>query len=208
MGRDFEAEVHALRSVQAGDACPSCGGKLGLYRGIEAGHIFLLGTHYTQQMGATFIDDAGTNRPIVMGSYGIGISRLVAAAVEQHNDEMGVRWPMSIAPYQVHIVQIGSTEAVVEAVAKLERDLESAGLEVLIDDRDDRPGKKFKDADLIGIPLRVTVGDRALAQGQVEFKPRSEADPKKAQLVAMSEIAEVLKQEVQRGLEGDREVTA
>ncbi len=186
-GRDFTGETAEIRSVKDGDLCPMCGASLGLYRGIEAGHIFLLGTHYSAKMGANFLDDAGESRPLVMGCYGIGVSRLIATAVEQFNDKDGILWPMSLAPYQVHVTQLGAEPEVIEAVAKLERELEAAGIEVLIDDREGRPGVKFKDADLIGIPLRVTVGAKSLGNGGVELKARSERDPKKAELIPLGD---------------------
>ncbi|MBM4363263.1 MAG: proline--tRNA ligase, partial [Deltaproteobacteria bacterium] len=191
-GRDYQGEVHDLRSVVDGDACPSCGGPLALYRGVEAGHIFILGTHYSAKMGATYVSATGENRPLVMGCYGIGVSRLVATAVEQHHDENGIVWPAAIAPYPVHIVQLGSEPEVREAVARLERELTARGLEPLVDDRDERPGVKFKDADLIGIPLRVTVGQKALAGGNVEFKPRTEKSPKNAELLPLDAAAGIL----------------
>jgi len=191
-GRDYQGEIVNVRDVVDGDLCPSCGASLGLYRGIEAGHIFLLGTRYTAQMGADYLDDNGKKHDIVMGCYGIGISRLVAAAVEQSHDDNGILWPMSIAPYQIHLVQLGQSEAVVEAVAKLERELEAKGIEVLVDDRDERPGSKFKDADLMGLPLRVTVGERGLKTGQVELKPRSETNPKNSTLIDLDGAASEL----------------
>jgi prolyl-tRNA synthetase len=198
-GRDYQAAVAELRSVQAADPCPECGKPLSLYRGIEAGHIFLLGTHYSAKMGATFLDDKGENRPLVMGCYGIGVSRLVAAAVEQHNDENGICWPMSIAPYQVHIVQLGTETEVKDAVRRLEQQLEQLGLEVLIDDREERPGVKFKDADLIGIPLRLTVGKKALAQGAVELKARKDG-PKQSELVPFDDCARLVQERVRAAL--------
>jgi prolyl-tRNA synthetase len=140
-------------------------------------------------MGADYLDDSGKKHDIVMGCYGIGISRLVAAAVEQAHDDNGILWPMSIAPYQIHIVQLGQSDAVVDAVANLERELEAKGVEVLVDDRDERPGSKFKDADLMGIPLRVTVGERGLKTSQVELKPRRETNPKNATLVDLDKAA-------------------
>src|SRR5262249_35589907 len=151
--RDYDGEVADLRSVVPGDPCPKCGKKLALFRGIEAGHIFVLGTKYSAAMGASYLDKNGENKPMVMGCYGIGVSRLVATAVEQHHDENGIVWPMSIAPYPVHVVQVGSEPNVVEAVGKLESELAAAGIQALIDDRDERPGVKFKDADLIGMPI-------------------------------------------------------
>jgi prolyl-tRNA synthetase len=198
-GRDFEGTVAAIRSVTQGDACPICGAALSLYRGIEAGHIFLLGTHYSSKMSASFLDEKGENRTIVMGCYGIGVSRLVATAVEQHHDADGIVWPMSIAPYQVQVVQVGSDREVVEAVNRLEQELESRGIEVLVDDRDERPGVKFKDADLIGVPLRVTIGAKALKSGGVELKRRSERDPKKAEIVPLDAAGAVIAERV-RGL--------
>jgi prolyl-tRNA synthetase len=189
-GRDFQAQVAPLRDVRAGDICPSCGASLGLYRGIEAGHIFLLGTHYSSKMNAGYLDEKGETRPIVMGCYGIGVSRLVAAAVEQHHDDDGITWPSAIAPYDLHLVQVGVEPEVVAAVERLEKELEERGIDVLIDDRDERPGVKFKDSDLIGIPFRITVGAKSLKNGGVEFKPRSERDPKKAELIPLETAAE------------------
>jgi prolyl-tRNA synthetase len=188
--RDFQAQVAPLRDVKEGDPCPSCGARLGLYRGIEAGHIFLLGNHYSAKMNASYLDEKGATHPIVMGCYGIGVSRLVAAAVEQHHDDDGISWPLAISPYHVHVVQVGVEAEVVAAVARLERELEQRGLEVLVDDRDERPGVKFKDSDLVGIPFRITVGAKSLKQGGVEFKLRSERDPKKAELLALDAVAE------------------
>jgi prolyl-tRNA synthetase len=199
--RDYQATVAEIRNVVDGDACPECGATLKKYRGIEAGHIFVLGTHYSAKMGAHYLDKNQQKQILVMGCYGIGVSRLVAAAVEQHNDANGINWPMSIAPYQVHIVQMGESEAVVTAVNKLEQQLTALGVEVLVDDRDERPGVKFKDADLIGIPLRVTVGEKALAQGNVELKPRSELDPKKIELVPLEQAATLLHAKVAESLQ-------
>jgi len=200
LGRDFQANVVELRNVKASDPCPECGKPLSLYRGIEAGHIFLLGTHYSAKMGATFLDDKGESRALVMGCYGIGVSRLVATAVEQHHDENGICWPMSIAPYQVHIVQLGAEPEVEAAVLQLERELQERGIEVLIDDREERPGVKFKDADLIGIPLRITVGKKSLAQGAVELKPRLTKDPKQVELVELAQCASVVVARVEHEL--------
>jgi prolyl-tRNA synthetase len=190
--RDYHGQVGSLRQVTAGDRCPRCGGRLQSYRGIEAGHIFILGTKYSEPMGATFVDEKQQQRPLVMGCYGIGVSRLVATTIEQHHDDNGIRWPMSLAPYHVHLVTIGKDEGVVSAARALYDALGRAGVEVLWDDRDERPGVKFKDADLIGIPLRVTVGAKGLAAGHVELKARTEADPKKAELVALGQAAEML----------------
>ncbi len=199
LGRDFQAELAELRSVKEGDACPSCGAPLGVFRGIEAGHIFLLGTHYSSKMGASFLDEQGQMQPMVMGCYGIGVSRLIATTVEQFNDADGILWPMSIAPYQVHLVQLGAEPEVVEAVARLEAELEALGVEVLVDDREERPGVKFKDADLLGMPLRLTLGKRGLEQGVVELKPRRERDPKRVTLLPLAEAAGRLAEQVRAG---------
>ena len=199
-GRDYNGHVADLRSVFAGDPCPRCEGTLELFRGIEAGHIFVLGTHYSQKMGASYLDASGEKRPMVMGCYGIGVSRLVATAVEQHHDENGILWPMSLAPYHVHITQLGESAAVLRAVESLEAGLGERGIEVLVDDRDERPGVKFKDADLIGVPLRVTVGDKALTSGAVELKPRTEKNPKNAELVPLDEAVGVLQTRVRQAL--------
>jgi prolyl-tRNA synthetase len=201
-GRDFEADVAEIRSVRAGDACPDCGKPLEVYRGIEAGHIFLLGTRYTAAMNGNYLDETGKERTIVMGCYGIGVSRLVATVVEQHHDANGIRWPMSLAPYQVQVVALGNEPEVEAAVKELESGLEAAGIEVLIDDREERPGVKFKDADLLGIPLRVTVGARGLKDGKVELKPRSEPDPKKVELLPLSSAVETLVARVRAALTG------
>ena len=185
-GKDFEGQVARLRKVGAGDACPRCSGKLAVYKGIEAGHIFILGTHYSAKMGATFIDRDGLPKPLVMGCYGIGVSRLVAAAVEQHNDTSGIAWPWSLAPYHVHICTLGVDEAVNAAAEKLHDQLTAVGLDVLWDDRDERPGVKFKDADLVGCPLRITLGGKSWAEGVAEVKDRTEPDPKKSARIGIA----------------------
>lgn len=199
-GRDFTADIVEIRQVIDGDVCPNCGGALKLYRGIEAGHIFLLGTHYTAKMNASYLDLKGEHQTIVMGCYGIGVSRLIAAAVEQHHDDNGILWPISIAPYQVHLVQLGMEPEVVEEVARLERELEALGIEVLVDDREERPGVKFKDADLVGIPLRAAVGARGLKNGQIELKLRTETDPKQVELLPQADAARLIAERVRSEL--------
>jgi prolyl-tRNA synthetase len=200
-GRDYRGELADLRLAATGDPCPNCEtGKLTSYRGIEAGHIFILGTKYSAPMAATFIDEKQNQRPLVMGCYGIGVSRLVATTIEQHHDENGMRWPMSIAPYQVHLVTLGKEESVLAAARSLYDALGEAGVEVLWDDRDERPGVKFKDADLVGIPLRVTLGAKGLAAGNVEVKLRADADPKKVELVPVGNAAAVLTERVRLAL--------
>ncbi len=165
-----------VRAVGKGDPCPECGAPLDEYKGIEGGHIFVLGTHYTSKMKAAFLDDKSQERLIVMGCYGIGVSRLVAAAIEQRHDDAGIRWPMTIAPYHVIVTALQSDGAVAETAERLYNELTAQGVEVLFDDRDERPGVKFKDADLLGIPLRLTVGKKTLEQGKVELKARTEKD--------------------------------
>jgi prolyl-tRNA synthetase len=199
-GRDFQGTVADIRLAQEGDFCPRCEGKLKAYRGIEAGHIFVLGTHYSAKMGATFIGEDQKERALVMGCYGIGVSRLVATTVEQHHDEHGIRWPMSVAPYHVHLTTIGKEENVQSTAKSLYDALWASGVEVLWDDRDERPGVKFKDADLIGIPLRVTIGAKNLAGGKIELKPRSEPDPKRSELVSVDDAARLLRERVTRAL--------
>jgi len=197
-GRDFEAEVIDVRLAGDGDLCPRCDtGRLHAYKGIEAGHIFVLGTHYSAKMGATYLDEQQQQNPVVMGCYGIGVSRLVATTIEQHHDENGISWPMSVAPYQVHVCTLGTDESVLGVARKIHDELEAQGVEVIWDDRDERPGVKFKDADLLGVPLRVTIGSKGLAAGGVELKARTEKDPKKAEIVpldrAVATIAERVK---------------
>jgi len=165
-----------LRRVHAGDPCPHCGGELQGERAIEVGNIFQLGTKYSAPMGARFLDENGEERDIVMGSYGIGLARIAAAAVEQHHDENGIIWPKTIAPFDVHLVLVGHADEKQRAAAdRLYGELEAAGLEVLYDERELSPGIKFKDADLLGCPVQVVVGKR-LADGQVEVKTRASGE--------------------------------
>jgi prolyl-tRNA synthetase len=173
-GRDFNARFSSIREPGEGDACPRCGGALRFQTAIEVGHIFKLGTRYSEPFGATYLDESGQERPLVMGSYGIGPGRIVAAAVEQRHDEQGIAWPRALAPYDVHLVAIGAAGA--EATALAERvsgELEAAGFAVLLDDRDRRPGEKFADADLIGCPMRLTVGKKTLEDGTVDVLVRA-----------------------------------
>ena len=196
-GRDFEAEPVDVRAAGAGDLCPSCRkGHFKAYKGIEGGHIFILGTHYSAKMRAMFLDEKGEEKPIVMGCYGIGVSRLVASAVEQHHDADGIRWPVAIAPYQVHICTIGTDAPVLRAAETLGAALAARGLEVLWDDRDERPGVKFKDADLIGMPWRVTIGPKTIAASMCELKARAERDPKAFTAIPLTEAPERIVQTV------------
>ena len=173
-GRDFRVDRYAdLRAVYGGEACPRCDGTLEVTNAIEVGHIFKLGTKYSEPLGATFLDAEGQEQPLVMGSYGVGLERIMASVIEQHADEDGIVWPMSIAPYHVHIVSTNSADPKIRAVSDEVYDsLRARGIEVLLDDREDRAGTKFKDADLIGMPLRVTVGERGLREGKLEIRRR------------------------------------
>lgn len=175
-GRDWQAEqVTDVRLVGADEPCPRCGHPLALAKGIEVGHVFKLGTEYSQALGAVFLDEQGKARPIVMGCYGIGVSRTMAAVIEQHHDEKGIRWPVSVAPYHVVIVPVNyADESQRQAADELYTQLLDAGVEVVLDDRNERAGVKFNDADLIGFPWRITIGPRALAAGEVEVKSRHE----------------------------------
>ena len=173
--RDFTPSAFAdLRLAVSGDPCPRCdAGRLESHRGIEVGQVFYLGTKYSAAMGATYLDAEGRERPIEMGCYGIGISRLVAAAIEQNHDANGIIWPISIAPFQVIVLPINyKEEKLRDAADKLYRELQKCGVEVLLDDRDERAGVKFKDADLIGVPFRVTIGAKGLDKGVIELRQR------------------------------------
>jgi prolyl-tRNA synthetase len=171
---DFRVDHYGdFRAAQGGDPCPRCSGKLILSKGIEVGHVFKLGTKYSEAMNARFLDAEGKERPIIMGCYGIGVSRTVAAAIEQNHDEDGIIFPPAIAPFTVMVTPVGAkNEEIDSAAERVYRDLRASGIDVLMDDRDERPGVKFKDADLIGIPFRVTVGKKALADGNVELRNR------------------------------------
>jgi prolyl-tRNA synthetase len=172
-GRDWQAsDVADIATVQAGDPCPHCGTALRLERGIEIGHIFKLGTRYTEALGATYLDPNGVAQPVVMGSYGIGVERLLQVIVEQHHTEAGIRWPVAVAPADVYLVSLGKKEAVRTAADELYAELQAAGLRVLYDDRAESAGVKFNDADLIGLPVRLVIGDRLLAAQAVEVRPR------------------------------------
>ncbi|MEA3466657.1 MAG: proline--tRNA ligase [Thermodesulfobacteriota bacterium] len=174
MGRDFEPAVVAdLRQITDTDPCPVCGAALGMKEGIEVGHVFKLGTGYSTAMNAVFKDSNGQDSPMVMGCYGIGVSRIVAAAIEQNHDENGMLFPMPLAPMQVILLNLGLKDEQITKIAEsLYLELQEKGVEVLLDDRDERPGSKFKDADLLGIPLRITVGKRLTKDGVVELRQR------------------------------------
>lgn len=188
-----------LRQITTSDPCPECGGKLGLTEGIEVGHIFKLGTGYSESMNATFQDKDGKDKHLVMGCYGIGVTRIVAAAIEQNNDDNGIIFPLPIAPVSVVILNLGINDAVItDAAEKLYSEFLSAGVQVLIDDRDERPGFKFKDADLLGTPFRVTVGKGFAKTGLVEVKTRKdgkveEMTPEKALSTLQEKIVAALR---------------
>jgi prolyl-tRNA synthetase len=175
-GRDFEPRFADLRESREGDTCPVCGGRLRFETAIEIGHIFKLGTRYSEPLGARFVDEDGREKPLVMGSYGIGLARTMAAIVEQLHDENGIVWPASIAPYDAHVVVVKGAEEIGEQAAQA---LADAGLDVLLDDRDKRPGEKFADADLIGIPIRITAGKKSLEDGAVDFRRRATGEDRR-----------------------------
>ncbi|WP_097028501.1 proline--tRNA ligase [Clostridium peptidivorans] len=175
-GRDFEGRVGDFRRVVEGDKCPKCGKSLTVARGVEVGHIFKLGTKYSETMGAQFQDENGENKPLVMGCYGIGINRTMATVIEQNHDENGIVWPLSIAPYQVIVIPaVMKDEDQVKTAEEIYDKLKSMGVEAILDDRNERAGVKFKDADLIGIPMRITVGKK-IQEGKIEFKLRESSD--------------------------------
>jgi prolyl-tRNA synthetase len=173
LGRDFTVEQFAdLRNAQAGDPSPRGPGVLTLAKGIEVGQVFLLGTKYSRKMNAAVLDDQGKERLAIMGCYGIGVGRTAAAAIEQHHDEKGIIWPFPIAPFHVHLLTVSQSEKTSEAAARLYADLLAEGIEVLWDDRADRAGVKFNDADLIGAPFQIVIGDKGLADDVMEIKVR------------------------------------
>jgi prolyl-tRNA synthetase len=177
-GRDFKPSVVAeVRLATAGDPCPSCGEKLNERRGIEVGHIFKLGTKYSEKMDCRFQDADGNDQPMIMGCYGLGVGRTVAAAVEQNHDEKGIIWPLPLAPYEVVLVVLNADKPpVVEAAEGLYVQLREAGIDVLFDDRPERPGVKFNDMDLIGFPVRAVLGGRGLEAGEVELSLRRDGE--------------------------------
>jgi prolyl-tRNA synthetase len=191
--RDYQVNIVAdIVSAREGDACPECGSPLRAARGVEVGNIFKLGTRYSDALGCTYQDRDGQSRPVIMGSYGIGIGRLLACVAEAHNDQYGLVWPVSIAPYHVHLTLLPDASATQIADALYEA-LEQAGVEVLYDDRDERPGVKFNDADLIGLPLRLTVSKKSLEKGGVELKPRAGKD---ARIVPVADVVQTVRAEL------------
>ena len=192
-GRDWTAtEVADIGLAREGDPCPAgCGGAIEMHRGVELGHIFRLGTIYAEPMDAGFLDEEGEKRLPIMGCYGLGIERTMAAVIEANHDEAGIRWPASVCPYDVHIVAIGADEPdIAQALEAVERSLAEHGFSVLSDDRDERPGVKFNDADLLGMPVRLTVSPRNLKQGQIELKRRDAAE---AELLPQEDVVEAVR---------------
>ena len=194
--RDFKDVIVAdIRMIKEGDACPHCGAPVKMTRGIEAGQVFTLGTKYSESLHATFLDENGKEKPLQMGCYGIGVGRTMAAAVEQNNDADGIIWPRSIAPYEAIVVPVNAKNADQMAVAEeIYQGLLAQGVDAIIDDRKERAGVKFKDADLIGYPMRITVSPKALEEGSVEVKIRRSGEVKMVEKAnAISEIVEILK---------------
>ena len=183
-GRDYQPTFADIRQAKAGDACPNCGGQLTVQPAVEVGHIFKLGTFHSVALGATFLDEDGQEKPIVMGSYGIGPARTIAAVVEQHHDEAGIAWPEPVAPYDVHVVVLPALEEKAEEVAAA---LDGGGKDVLLDDRDLRAGEKFADADLIGCPWRVTVGKKTLEDGAVDLRRRATGEERRVSIADMGD---------------------
>jgi prolyl-tRNA synthetase len=175
-GRDYQPRFADLREPHEGDRCPECGGALRFRTAIEVGHIFNFGGFYSKPLGATFLDEDGVEKPLLGGSYGIGPARVMAAIVEQHGDENGIVWPASVSPYDAHVIALPGAEEIAERVAE---DLSAAGRSVLLDDRDQRPGEKFADADLIGIPLRITAGKKSLEDGLVDVRDRTNGEERR-----------------------------
>jgi prolyl-tRNA synthetase len=185
-GRDFEPTFADIRQAKEGDACPECGGTLHVETAVEVGHIFKLGTFHSSAFGATFLDEDGREKPLIMGSYGIGLARTMAAVVEQSHDDDGIVWPRAVAPYDAHVVILPGAEEIAEQAAEA---LSAAGLDVLLDDRDQRAGEKFADADLIGCPLRITAGKKSLEDGKVDLRDRASGAEKRLDVADLGKEA-------------------
>ncbi|MGH7899074.1 MAG: His/Gly/Thr/Pro-type tRNA ligase C-terminal domain-containing protein, partial [Candidatus Binatia bacterium] len=205
VGFDLERDAGSvefadLHSVAAGDVCGRCGeGRFEIHRGIEVGQVFYLGTRYSEPLRAHFLDADGSEKRIEMGTYGIGITRTVAAAIEQNHDSNGIIWPIPLAPFTVSVVPVNQGDEAIRTTAEgIHRELDARGIETVLDDRDERPGVKFKDADLIGFPLRVTVGPKALARGNVELKERR---AERAEEVPLGEVVARIAERVGKALE-------
>jgi prolyl-tRNA synthetase len=185
-GRDYEPTFADIRQAKDGDGCPECGGTLRVQTAIEVGHIFKLETFHSKAFGATFLDEDGREKPLVMGSYGIGLARTMAAIVEQSHDDDGIIWPKTVAPYDAHVVALSGAEEIAEQAAEA---LSAAGLDVLLDDRDQRPGEKFADADLIGCPIRLTAGKKSLEDGKVDVRNRASGEEKRLNVADLGKEA-------------------
>ena len=193
-GRDFEGTVGDFRNVTAGEKCPDCGSTVSIARGTEVGHIFKLGTKYSVAMNANFIDEDGKEKPFVMGCYGIGVTRTMASIIEQHHDENGIIWPLAVAPYHVSVIPVNvKDEEQVRVANELYNQLISMGVEALLDDRNERAGVKFKDSELMGIPMRITVGKK-IGDGEVEFKLRNG----EMEVVKISDVPSIVKGEFEK----------
>jgi prolyl-tRNA synthetase len=193
-GRDYECEFADIREVVDGDACIHCGGRVGVEPAIEIGNIFQLGTRYSGPLGANYLDESGKEQPIVMGSYGIGPGRVVAAAIEQNHDGNKIVWPRALAPYDVEVIALqAAEESLLTTAEEISDALGAAGLEVLLDDREARPGEKFADADLIGATLRITVGKKTLEDGAVDLRLLSSGEERRVPVAeAAAQAAELL----------------
>lgn len=193
-GRDFEGTVGDFRNVTEGEKCPHCGETVTIARGTEVGHIFKLGTKYSEAMNANFIDEDGKEKPFIMGCYGIGVTRTMASVIEQHHDENGIIWPLSVAPYHISVIPVNVKDEEQNKVANtLYENLLGMGIEVLLDDRNERPGVKFKDSELMGIPMRITVGKK-IGDGEVEFKLRDG----EMEVVKISDICNIVRGEFEK----------
>ena len=194
-GRDFEGIVGDFRNVTIGEKCPECGKEITISRGTEVGHIFKLGTKYSESMGATFIDEDGKAKPFIMGCYGIGVTRTVASIIEQHNDENGIIWPLEVAPYHVSVIPANvKNEEQATKAEEIYNELRKMGVEALLDDRKERAGVKFKDSELMGIPMRITVG-KMIGEGQVEFKLRNGGE---VETLSIEEVYNRVRKEFER----------
>ncbi|MBU3108681.1 proline--tRNA ligase [Clostridium gasigenes] len=193
-GRDFEGKVGDYRNITIGEKCPACGSEITIARGTEVGHIFKLGTKYSETMKATFMDENGKDKPFVMGCYGIGVTRTMASVIEQHHDEYGITWPLALAPYHVSVIPVNiKDEEQMEIAEKLYNELRALGVDALLDNRNERAGVKFKDSELIGIPMRITVGKK-IGDGEIEFKLRT----KEVEVIRVEDVINKVKEEFKK----------
>ena len=209
IGRDIQVAHWAdLRLVQAGEACPKCGKPLKVQRAIEVGHVFKLGTKYSEALNALFLDEGGKQQPAIMGCYGIGVTRTLQAVIEQSHDDNGIIWPISVAPYTVCItpLNVAPESAVMQRAEQIYADLTARGVDVILDDRNDRPGVKFKDSELVGFPIRVGIGEKSLAKGEVEIKPRAGALMSVKAEEAVAKVLELIQADPILGLPAGEEV--